>query len=117
VKYQVSLNGKPVNELLDYKSGVSMNFVPGGLVAGENVMKITAAIDTASPDYSKDKGDAVDTNLSYTVYRVEKGNTDPMAIFDDNNILVQSSPDSIAHMDDISVGPDGYIREVKFNIE
>jgi len=115
-KYQVLLNGAPIKEMENYQTTHTLSFVPYDIKMGENILKISAQIDTSSPDYKE--GDKQTITLSYEIFRFPKGNKDPMALFDKSNTLIKSGGEgSVSGMEDIEIGNKGFAREVKFSVE
>lgn len=115
-KYQAFLNNAPIEELENYQIAHTISFVPFQIQMGENTLKISAQVDPTSSDYKQTEKQTI--TLSYEIFRFEKGKNDPEALFDPKNSLVKSGgPDSVSGMEEIQIGPEGFTREIKFNVE
>lgn len=115
-KYQLLLNGAPIEETKNYQTTHTLSFVPYDITMGENTLTVSAQIDPASTDFKQ--ADKQKITISYEILRFPKGNKDPMAIFDKNNVLVKNGEEnSITGMEELEIGSEGFTREVKFTVE
>ena len=66
-KYEVQLNGQPIDIFNDYKNGVTISFVPENLIPGENVFTISATTDAPQEK----------ATIYYEIYGVPKDSNNP----------------------------------------